>query len=246
MAEISKTTDQALTVLLELSENGPMTPAELSRSLKMNRTVVQRLLATLHRRGFVTRLDNGYVPGAVLLRMAEAVQPELRASARAILAELSASVGETIVMHIADGDDAVVLDQIVAQRHVVRVEHRIGSRHPLTRAASGRALLAFLSDARIRRIVDGAEAPATLREQLDAVRTLGYAMSHDELQYGVHGLAVPVLLHDKDATASIAVLVPTTRASGLPDHLDALRQAANRIAATLSGALDARSNGGVD
>lgn len=243
MAEISKTTDQALTVLLELSENGPMTPAELSRSLDMNRTVVHRLLATLHRRGFVTRLDNGYVSGAVLLRMAEGVQPELRACARPILTELAASVGETIVMHIPDGDEAVVLDQIVARHQVLRVEHHIGSRHPLARGASGRALLAFLPEPKITRVVAAADAPGALQEQLDAVRTLGYAMSHDELQEGVHGIAVPVLVRPGEATASIAVLAPTMRASTLPQHVNPLRQAAARIAATLSGASDGGRNG---
>src|SRR5207244_556456 len=86
MAEISKTAEQALAVLLELGEHGPMTPAELSRSLEMNRTVVHRLLATLRGRGFVVRLEKGYVAGPVLLRIAESVQPELRARARAILA----------------------------------------------------------------------------------------------------------------------------------------------------------------
>lgn len=241
MAEISKTTDQALTVLLELGEHGPMTPAALSRSLAMNRTVVHRLLATLHRRGFVTRLENGYVPGAILLRMAESVQPELRAHARAILTELSDAIGETIVMHIADGDDAVVLDQVVARRHVVRVEHRIGSRHPLERGASGRALLAFLSDPVIARIVDRSDAPAAVREQIDAVRNLGYAMSHDELQDGVHGVAVPVLVRPGSAIASLAILVPTMRASTLPQHLEGLRHAADGIGATLSGAPDARN-----
>src|ERR1700712_5259135 len=106
MAEISKTTDQALAVLLELSDHGPMTPAALARSLKMNRTVVHRLLTTLHQRGFVTRTEDGYAPGAILMRIAERVQPELRAAARAVLTELAESLEETIVLHVADGTDA--------------------------------------------------------------------------------------------------------------------------------------------
>lgn len=235
MAEISKTADQALTVLLKVGENGPMTPAQLARALGLNRTVVHRLLATLHQRGFVTRQEAGYVPGAILVRIADRVQPELRASGRAAMLALAQEIGETAVMHIADGPDAVVLEQVVPDRNIVRVEHEIGSRHPLHEGASGRALLAFLGDATIERIVAGLDRPDGLERRLETVRQLGYALSHDELQQGVHGLAVPVRDAGDHAVASIAILVPTTRASTLPTHLDALLQASAALSDTLYG-----------
>lgn len=234
MPEISKTADQALAVLLELGERGPLTPAALSRSLNINRTVVHRLLATLHGRGFVTRQENGYAPGPVLLRIAERAQPELRAAARKVLGELSESVGETVVLHIPDGDDAVVLDQVVSEHHVLRAQHEIGSRHPLDKGASGRALLAYLPPSTIDRIVGKAESPDTLRRELESVQSLGYAISHDELQHGVHGLAVPVLDRPEHAQASLAILTPTMRAGGLVEHSDELRAAAERIGSSLS------------
>lgn len=235
MAEISKTADQALTVLLKVGENGPMTPAELARALQMNRTVVHRLLSTLHQRGFVTRQENGYVPGAVLVRIADRVQPELRASGRAAMRELAQAVGETAVMHIADGPDAVVLEQAVPDANIVRVEHEIGSRHPLHEGASGRALLAFLGAAAIDRVLGAVENPAGVRRQLETVRQLGYALSHDELQQGVHGLAVPVHDTPDHAVASVAILAPTTRASTLPAHLDALLAASTGLSRVLYG-----------
>ncbi len=235
MAEISKTADQALTVLLTVGEHGPMTPAELARTLDLNRTVVHRLLSTLHQRGFVTRQERGYVPGAMLVRIAERVQPELRATGRATMHELAHAVGETAVMHVADGTDAVVLEQVVPDRNLVRVEHEIGSRHPLHEGASGRALLAFLGAATIDRILGGAEHANGLQRKLETVRQLGYALSHDELQQGVHGLAVPVLDAPGHAVASIALLAPTTRASTLPTHLDALQRASASLSRALYG-----------
>jgi DNA-binding IclR family transcriptional regulator len=235
VAEISKTADQALTVLLKVGENGPMTPAELARSLGMNRTVVHRLLATLHQRGFVTRQETGYVPGAILVRIADRVQPELRATGRAAMLALAQQTNETAVMHIADGPDAVVLEQVVPDRNIVRVEHEIGSRHPLHEGASGRALLAFLGDATIQRIVSAIDNANGLERQLETVRQLGYALSHDELQQGVHGLAVPVRDTADHAVASLAILAPTTRASNLPAHLDALTQAAAGLSQALYG-----------
>lgn len=235
MPETSKTADHALAALLELSDHGPLSPAELARRLDLNRTVVHRLLTTLHRRGFVTRSEDGYAPGAVLVRMAERVQPELRAAATTVMADLSKAVDETVVMHIADGDDAVVLLQHVAAWHVLRVEHEIGSRHALSDGASGRALLAFLPSAAVTRVLRRHPDPDRLRRQLDQARALGYALSHDELQHGVHGLAVPVLDKPDHAIASLAIIAPSTRAAGIAQSTEELQAAAARIGAAVHG-----------
>jgi len=233
VAEISKTADQALTVLLAVSENRPRTAAQLARDLKMNRTVVHRLLSTLHQRGFVVRQEDGYVPGTILVRLAEHVQPELRAQGHAAMLRLANTVDESVVMHVRDGDDAVVLDQVVSDAHVVRVEHKIGSRHPLVKGASGRAILAFLGEATIERVTRLHENSEAIKRQLEGVRQLGYALSHDELQQGVQGLAVPVLDTIGHPIASMAVLVPTTRATSLTQHTDALLEAVAELATSI-------------
>ncbi|MFG2126605.1 IclR family transcriptional regulator [Streptomyces sp. NPDC048751] len=233
MAEISKTADQALAVLLAVGEGQPCTPAQLARDLRMNRTVVHRLLATLHQRGFVIRQDDGYAPGVALLRLAERVQPDLATHGRTAAAKLRESIGETVVMHVRDGDDAVVLLQAVSDEHVVRVEHKIGSRHSLLAGASGRAILAFLDPKAVERITGQAEDPETARRQLEGVRHVGYALSHDELQLGVHGIAVPVLDGSEQALASLAVLVPTSRTGSVTQHIGALLEAGAQLSAEL-------------
>ena len=230
MAEISKTVDQALSVLLAVSERSPRTPAQLARDLGMNRSVVHRLLSTLHRRGFVNRQAEGYVAGTMLVRIAERVQPELRARGRVVMAQLSAEVRETVVMHIRDGDDAVVLEQVISESHLVRVQHTIGSRHSLALGASGRALLAYADTASQQRIV---RASSAVTRQLKSVHQLGYALSHDELQEGVHGIAAPILDLSGHALASMAVLMPTSRAARLKQHVPALLTASRELSATL-------------
>jgi DNA-binding IclR family transcriptional regulator len=232
--EISKTADQALTVLIEVSERGPLSPAQLARALGLNRTVVHRLLTTLHQRGFVTRQDGGYGPGTVLVRLADHVQPEMRVAGRAAMGKLVEQVGETVVMHVPDGDEAVVLEQVVAQGNLVRVQHEIGSRHALAAGASGRALLAYLGDPAVQRVLRHVEHPETVKRQLDAVRQLGYALSHDELQQGVHGLAVPITGLSGSAIASMAILVPANRAGNLLEYVDELSTAASGLSERLS------------
>jgi len=235
MAETSKTVDQALTLLLALADEAPLTAAELTRRLDLNRTIVQRLLSSLHKRGFVTRRDRGYVPGAVLVRIAERVQPELRAAAADIMARLGKAVGETVVLQITDQDQAVVIEQYASDQHVLRVEHEIGSRHPMSVGASGRALLAFAAPATIEQVLRKSDDREELYRQLEATRRLGYSLSHDELQLGVYGLAMPVMDRDHKPLASLAIIVPAARSTGLTQHLDPLREAVRDVSDALLG-----------
>lgn len=234
MAETSRTADHALAVLLELAEHGPLNPAEVARRLGLNRTVTHRLLTTLELRDFVHRTPVGFAPGAALVRMAERVHPTLRAAAAIPMSLLCDAIGETVVLHVVDGDDAVVVDERVSRVHLLRVEHEIGSRHPIVAGASGRALLAFLSPTSRERSVRRCDDPALVRRRLAEVREQGYALSHDELQNGVHGLSVPVLGPEGSAVASLAVIAPANRSDGLLACLSPLREAATTIAAVVA------------
>jgi DNA-binding IclR family transcriptional regulator len=229
VSEIARTADHALRILEELGEGTPLSPGELCQRLDLNRTVVHRLLNTLSARGFVRCQDGAYRPGASLVRLAKMAEPDLRAVAVPVMSALARAAGETVVLHIIDGLQAVVLEQAPGTRHVVRVSHQIGSRHPLAVAASGRAILAFMQPGAAAKALKAAEEAAAVAASLEEIRGCGYALSHDELQMGVHGVAVPLRAPDRTAFGSIAILVPTTRAEGLERHAEALSSAARQI-----------------
>ncbi|MGE2716231.1 IclR family transcriptional regulator [Mycolicibacterium litorale] len=232
MSEIARTADHALRVLLEVAENGPATQAQIGRSLGLNRTVVHRLLTTLQQRGFVARQDNGYVPGAALVQIASKMRPDLRARARGPMAALAEKVGETVLLDVVSGEQAVALECVIPDGHLVRVEPRIGTSYSLSRSASGRAILANLPDRGLAaRVLEQSENPQVLQRQLDSVRQLGYAVSHDELQQGVHGIAAPVFDGGDTAVGALAVVAPTSRANRLPEFTEDLLKAARLIAA---------------
>lgn len=233
MAEISKTTDQALAVMMALSDESPMTAAQLARKLNLNRTVVYRLLTTLHQRGFVVRQENGYAPGILLVRMAARVQPELRSAAIGVMRELSALTTESVVLHVPDDLDAVVLEQVVGTSHLVRVQHEIGQRHPLARGASGRAMLAFMDQRTIDRALAVDPDPETLRARIAEAQEAGYAASHDELMAGVHGVSAPIR-RGGVTVASMSIIAPMNRI-GISDHVPELLRAADAIAGFAQG-----------
>jgi len=234
MPEISTTGDQMLNVLAAIARQGPVTTTEVATHLGINRTVAHRLIATLHRRAFLRRQGNAYVVGPMVVRLARSVEPDLREVAMPVMARLADEVEETVVLHSIDGIDAVVTDQVVSERHVLRVQHQPGSRHRLGVGASGRALLAFQPDHLLERALRTLDDPAAVRRQLQQVRRDGYATSGNELQAGVHGTAAPILGPDGFARASVALLAPVDRAGGLDPHAGRLMESARRIAASLA------------
>jgi len=234
MAEISSTGDQMLAVLGTISQHGPVTTTRIAAVLGINRTVAHRLISTLHRRAFVRRMQEGYVVGPMIVRLARSVDPDLRRVAMPVLTRLVSETEETVVLHSIDGYDAVVVDQAVSDRHVLRVQHQPGSRHPLGAGASGRALLAFQAEHVIERVLRTGADAAAMRGQLAQVRRDGFATSRNELQPGVCGIAAPVLGTDGIAYASIAMLAPLDRSQDLARHGARLCKAANEIATALT------------
>jgi DNA-binding IclR family transcriptional regulator len=234
--EISKTADQALAVLLAVSEHQPASAAELCRVLEMNRTVAHRLLVTLRNRGFVRRVGDAYMLGPAAAQLASNLAPALWEAARPSMEQFAAETGETVVLQVVDGGAAVILAQVIGRRHVVRVEQNLIARHPLHLGASGRVLLAFGPSRRTRRILASVAAADEVLSELAAIRGRGYALSHDELQHGVHAASVPLLGRDGLAVAALAVLVPSNRAAQVPELVSPLVAAAKEIGALLAGA----------
>jgi DNA-binding IclR family transcriptional regulator len=170
-AETSQTLDRGLRVLDVLAAStGGLTVTELAARLEVNRTVVYRLVSTLEQHALVRRDPRGRLHvGLGVLHLASAVQPVLRDLAVPVLRELAESVGCTAHLTVADGEEALALAVVEPSWTDFHVSYRVGSRHPLTRGAAGKAIL--------------------LGRQPDAQP---FAVTQGELQPGARGLAVPV------------------------------------------------------
>jgi DNA-binding IclR family transcriptional regulator len=174
-AETSQTLDRGLRVLDVLAAStGGLTVTELAAALEVNRTVVYRLVSTLEQHALVRRDARGrlYV-GLGVLHLASAVQPVLRDLAVPVLRELAESVGCTAHLTVADGEEALALAVVEPSWTDFHVSYRVGSRHPLTRGAAGKAILLGR-----QREARGATEP--------------FAVTEGELQPGARGLAAPV------------------------------------------------------
>ncbi|KLL94249.1 hypothetical protein NJ76_31395 [Rhodococcus sp. IITR03] len=231
--EGAKTVDQAVTVLMVL-EKQPLSVSQVSEMTGLNRTVVHRMLATLHDRGFVRRELDRYSLGAVFVRFATKIEPALLTATRPAMQELSDATGETVVLSVADHLDVVAIAQCAGRVHPLRVEYEIGSRRPITKGAGGRAILAYHDKALVERALRTVPNPADQMEALAQTREKGYAETHDELHEGLDGVAAPLWLDGK-VVASLSVIVPAQRGRTMSAHLESLLRAADAATAALGG-----------
>lgn len=238
MTERSKTVDGAIAVLAALARDGPGSATDLAARTGLNRTALYRLLGSLEAGHLVLRgPDGAWKLGAGLLELAARVERDLRRAARPLLEQLASDFGETAVLSIPDGDDVIAVDQAVGERHPVRVDYPPGFRHRQTRGAHGRVVLAHARPDAIERVLAVEDEPARLRTELEATRDAGYATTHNELQFGASGTAVPVFVHGT-VVASVGVIAPVGRLPADELLVPALQKAAGELETRLTQQLD--------
>lgn len=184
--ERSTALDRGLGLLVLLADHPEgLTVSDLAAQLELSRPVIYRLLAALFDHGFARRSADGRVTiGPGVLRLAQRAQPQVRRAAPPILRELAESTGATAHLTVADGDEAVAMVVVEPSWTDFHVAYRVGSRHPLTRGAAGRAILAGRAG------------------RPDPVESSG------ELQPGTNGLAMPIPSQTLEASVGLVVLGP--------------------------------------
>jgi DNA-binding IclR family transcriptional regulator len=166
--------------------------------------------------------------------MVAAGRRDIVAAARPAMEELAAATGETVVLSVAVGDEAVDVAQ-VDSRFLVGGKRWIGLRAPLHATSDGKVLLAFgaaeLPPGKLARL-----SPRTitshraLERELEMVRGRGWARSVGEYEEGLNGVAAPVY-EDERCVAALSASGPAYRVAEelLPDIAARCIEAANAI-----------------
>lgn len=208
-AETSQTLDRGLRVLDVLATApGGLTVTELAGRLGVNRTVVYRLVSTLEQHALTRKDSRGRLHvGLGVLRLASAVQPVVRDLAVPVLRGLAEAVGCTAHLTVADGDEALALAVVEPSWTDFHVSYRVGARHPLSRGAAGKAILAG-------RDPDGPE----------------FVVTAGELQTGAQGIAAPVRgVEGLEASVGIVTLDDLDSATVAPQVAAAAAEVAARL-----------------
>jgi DNA-binding IclR family transcriptional regulator len=209
----------------------------------MSKTTVHRLLTTLESKRFITRdkATGLYRLGFLFIEMASIVlqDVELHRWAHPYLQRLSAEFGETVDLSVLDGSHVIYLEVIESPQRV-KLAAAVGQRLPAYLTASGKALLAYLPDEQVRKIIsdnmsESAQGePPSLPDmvaELQATAERGYAISEQEYEEAINAVAAPIFDAERHPIASIAIVGPSYRLTKdrLPVLGDALRKMTQMI-----------------
>jgi len=223
--------------------------SEVARAARLPVPTAHRILAALTGRRYLARDERTrrfrLGPAALELGGRARAVLDLRQAALPVLRRLARETDETALLTVpnSERDRSVCLERVESAQPL-RLSVEPGRRLPLHAGASQKALLAFLAEEEIERVAAGSlerlcgatitDADA-LRANLAEVRERGWAISFEETNVGVWGVAVPLLDEDGTAVAAVGLAGPSARLSPdeVLDHLERLRDGAVEIAAPL-------------
>jgi DNA-binding IclR family transcriptional regulator len=215
------TADRVLQVLAVLAQQGKaLSAAELMEHTGLARSTLYRQLARLKRWGFVLESDGYYAPGPLSLQLALGfdLASHLVRQARPGMVELAQQSHESVGLIVAVNDQAICLDMVESQ-HSLRCSFEKGRSVPLRAGASAKCVLAHLPEAARAAVLDSQWGPGTperqaAQDELDAIRTAGFAVSAGEVDPGVWGCSVPLFGASRQAAGAITLMAPILRAQG--------------------------------
>lgn len=240
--------DRAVRVLEVLARNGEAGVSAIAAEIGVHKSTVSRLLGSLEEHEMVTQTyDRGkYRLSLGILRLAAAVPErlEITEQGHAVCERLAMKLGETVNVAVLRSHFAVHLDQARGPA-AIGTHNWIGEPTPLHATASGKVLLANLDQRQRHEILSSSVLEqftdhtittlARLDEELDAARSLGYAVVVEEYEDGLNAIAAPIRDYAGGTTAALSVSGPVYRFSEermrdvVPDVIAAAAEISERM-----------------
>lgn len=219
---------KGLRVLEAFSADQPeMTLSEVAQAAELDPGTSFRMLNTLMTAGYVARVE-----GSKRFRLTMKVtdlgfhaiaRMDLREVARPILRSLVGEISEAASLGVIEGGDVLYVERVRAGIARLGVDIRIGTTIPAATSAIGHAMLAFMPDDEIARVIATPPRPGDMlirdidKSKLEAglmeAREQGYVVRDSPFTSGLRVLAVPVRDRDGYAVAAVSVAAPAARAS---------------------------------
>ncbi|HVN60987.1 MAG TPA: IclR family transcriptional regulator [Gaiellaceae bacterium] len=227
----SQSLERGLAILSSFHSDRPLIGvSELSRELTLSRSTAHRYISTLARLGYLQQDPDSkrYRLGPKVLDLGFSAinSMDLREISAPHLRQLSDKTGYTVNLAILDGIDVVYIERCRTARPgqwEIDLNLHVGARLPAYCTAMGKAILAFVPEARreelIARIDFAPRGPNTItdpqafREELARIRESGIAVNNEELAYGLRSIAAPIHSHSGEVVSALNLAVHRTMVS---------------------------------
>ena len=243
--------NRALEILHILSFNASssgMRFSDLQAQSGLSKGTLHRLLKSLLIGGFVEQAAGSrvYYLGLEFLSMGEraANRLDIRAVTQPSLERLALATGDTVMLTIRSGLDAVCIDRREGSFPVKVLTQNVGTRRPLGVGSGSLALLAAAPDDEVENVLRRnshrlAPYPSVsvdaLRMAVADARERGYAFNPGHLLKGMCGIGVTIYLATQPAAAlSIAASHGRMNIERRKEVADMLKREAARVTQSLS------------
>ena len=221
----------------------PLSFGELQEATGLAKSTTSRMLAALERGGLLERDENGaYVAGSLFWTYAARHDPweELVRLAQPVLERVGQDTQESVHLSVVRGDRVVQVSQVDSQ-------YLLGTRDwtqidvPDHTSALGKVFFAWGTLALPRQSLERL-TPHTLTTAVELerdgveTRRRGYAVTIDELEVGLTGIAAPVRGAHDEVVAALGISGPTSRLDHRVEELGRnLITRADEVSAVLHG-----------
>lgn len=220
-----KTLTKACAILRLVAGQKQPRMRELARLLGLPSSTAHRILRALEEMGLVQQVEphGGYKLGSLIRELAEGDSRRRRLIevARPYMVRLRDKCDETIALHVFEGRERVVIDQVESTQQLRRTITNLGAPMPLHAGAASKLFLASLSDRDVARHLEEhpltvftADTPADRQALLGEVRGIrrkGYAVSFQEITPGVASIAMPITVGSGQVTTAVSISGPMFR-----------------------------------
>ena len=198
---------------------------EVARELDLNKGTVHTQLQTLRERGYVHKRDKVYNPSMRFLEIGEGLKSdmELFRAAQDELVELANETGEYAHLMIEQNGWGYIVHKEKGNKAATTTS-RAGKKLHLHYTSTGKAILAHLSEQRVREIVEKHGLPKRtdttvtdyeeLQKELAEVRDRGYSFDRGEQINEARCVGAPVREPGGTVLGAISVSGPASRLSG--------------------------------
>src|SRR6266576_2801003 len=188
--------------------------SDLARRLRIAKSTAHRLAVTLVSEGMLEQ-DGGtgkYRLGVGLFRLGALVRRRMEVSneARPFLYDLREEIIESVHLAIRDGTEIMYVYNLEST-HAIRMRSDLGVRKPVYCTAEGQAILAFLPQEVVDRVIEAGlerRTPKTITsaekfiKALGATRQRGCAIEDEESEIGMVCIAAPIRDDSGDVVAA--------------------------------------------
>jgi DNA-binding IclR family transcriptional regulator len=218
------TVGNAIRALDVLADQGPLRLTALAGELELGKSTVHLLLQTLREHGMVDfdPATRTYGVGLRVFELGATAIEQGGFGARLIrpMEELARRCNESVSLGVLNAGSVLIVQRIESSE-ILRADIRPGTRMPLRYSASGKALLATMTDSEIELLLPESSLPASaqithrdrdgLLDEIRLIREHGYAKQEEEFVEGISAVATPVFAAGGRALAALSIAGPSSR-----------------------------------